>query len=216
MIENTNEGLENLNAVRRQVGLDNIPVHRHNYFLHYPLLMDFLKDKFVVEKVHTFDLYYLLTRVFENLLGKFEGYGANAKFDEIFKIADPAARTLFEALGERLSIKLHGRQFLWADPDLRAAENRLMPEPILLLTVLLPVRNETMNLRVMLRILRAVLTMPHEIIVIFDSETDTSIAVVEEVRATLSAGAAAAQPDRTGRRRSHHLRRARRARANAF
>ena len=30
------------------------------------LLMDFLKDKFVVEKVHTFDLYYLLTRVFEN------------------------------------------------------------------------------------------------------------------------------------------------------
>ncbi|MCX7313618.1 MAG: glycosyltransferase [Alphaproteobacteria bacterium] len=52
------------------------------------------------------------------------------------------------------------------------------------LTVLLPVRNETMNLRIMLRILRAVLTIPHEIIVIFDSETDSSIAVVEEVRAT--------------------------------
>lgn len=52
------------------------------------------------------------------------------------------------------------------------------------LTVLLPVRNETMNLRIMLRILRAVLTMPHEIIVIFDSETDTSIAVVEEARAS--------------------------------
>jgi hypothetical protein len=40
------------------------------------------------------------------MFGKFEGYGANAKFDEIFKIADPAARTLFEALGDRLSIKL--------------------------------------------------------------------------------------------------------------
>jgi dolichol-phosphate mannosyltransferase len=52
------------------------------------------------------------------------------------------------------------------------------------LSVLLPVRNETMNLRVMLRILRAVLTMPHEIIVIFDSESDTSIAVVDEVRQT--------------------------------
>jgi glycosyltransferase involved in cell wall biosynthesis len=52
------------------------------------------------------------------------------------------------------------------------------------LTVLLPVRNETMNLRIMLRILRSVLTMPHEIVVIFDSEADTSIAVVEEVRAT--------------------------------
>lgn len=51
------------------------------------------------------------------------------------------------------------------------------------LTVLLPVRNETMNLRIMLRILRAVLAIPHEIIVIFDSKADTSIPVVEEVRA---------------------------------
>lgn len=50
------------------------------------------------------------------------------------------------------------------------------------LTVLLPVRNETMNLRVMLRILRAVLIMPHEIIVVFDAETDASIPVVEEAR----------------------------------
>lgn len=50
------------------------------------------------------------------------------------------------------------------------------------LTVLLPVRNETMNLRIMLRILRAVLVIPHEIIVIFDTETDGSIRVVEEVR----------------------------------
>lgn len=53
----------------------------------------------------------------------------------------------------------------------------------ILLTVLLPVRNETMNLRVMLRILRAVLVVPHQIIVIFDSEADTSIPVVEDVRA---------------------------------
>lgn len=52
------------------------------------------------------------------------------------------------------------------------------------LTVLLPVRNETMNLRVMLRILRAVLVMPHEILVIFDSDADTSLPVVEEVRVT--------------------------------
>jgi dolichol-phosphate mannosyltransferase len=51
-----------------------------------------------------------------------------------------------------------------------------------LLTILLPVRNETMNLRVMLRILRSVIVVPHEIIVVFDSETDTSIPVVEEVR----------------------------------
>jgi glycosyltransferase involved in cell wall biosynthesis len=51
-----------------------------------------------------------------------------------------------------------------------------------LLTILLPVRNETMNLRVMLRILRSVIVVAHEIIVIFDSETDTSIPVVEEAR----------------------------------
>ena len=52
------------------------------------------------------------------------------------------------------------------------------------LTVLLPVRNETMNLRVMLRILRAVLVMPHEIFVIFDDEADASRAVVEEMQAS--------------------------------
>jgi dolichol-phosphate mannosyltransferase len=52
------------------------------------------------------------------------------------------------------------------------------------LTVLLPVRNETMNLRVMLRILRAVLVMPHEILVIFDDEADASRAVVEEMQAS--------------------------------
>lgn len=52
------------------------------------------------------------------------------------------------------------------------------------LTILLPVRNETLNLRVMLRILNAVLVVPHEIIVIFDDEADTSIAVVEDVQAT--------------------------------
>jgi dolichol-phosphate mannosyltransferase len=58
-----------------------------------------------------------------------------------------------------------------------------MTESSLALTVLLPVRNETMNLRVMLRILRAVLVMPHEIVVIFDHAEDASAAVVEEMRA---------------------------------
>ena len=38
MIENTYEGAENLNAARRKVGLDNIPVHWHNYFLHLSLI----------------------------------------------------------------------------------------------------------------------------------------------------------------------------------
>ena len=50
------------------------------------------------------------------------------------------------------------------------------------LSILLPVRNEVLNLRVMLRILNAALVVPHEILVIFDDEKDTSIAVVEEAR----------------------------------
>lgn len=57
-----------------------------------------------------------------------------------------------------------------------------MADPVLL-TVLLPVRNETMNLRVMLRILGSVLECPHEILVVFDSEADESALVVEEMRA---------------------------------
>ena len=62
------------------------------------------------------------------------------------------------------------------------SEGRFMTEGQVSLTVLLPVRNETMNLRVMLRILRAVLEVSHEIIVIFDHPEDASAAVVEEVR----------------------------------
>jgi dolichol-phosphate mannosyltransferase len=59
-----------------------------------------------------------------------------------------------------------------------------MTDSSVALTILLPVRNETMNLRVMLRILRAVLVMPHEILVIFDDEKDESAPVVAEVSAS--------------------------------
>ncbi len=51
------------------------------------------------------------------------------------------------------------------------------------LTILLPVRNEEMNLRVMLRILRTVLEFPHEILVIHDTPDDRSIPVVREAQA---------------------------------
>jgi len=105
MIENTFEGFENLNSVRRAVGLPNIPLHDwHNYFLHYDRLMEYFLGKFVVEKTHTFDLYYLLTRVFTNMFAKFEGFGANALKDDIFDVADAAARRLFEVMGERVKL----------------------------------------------------------------------------------------------------------------
>lgn len=57
-----------------------------------------------------------------------------------------------------------------------------MTNPPITLSILLPVRNEVLNLRVMLRILNAALAVPHEILVIFDDEKDASIAVVEEAR----------------------------------
>ncbi len=57
-----------------------------------------------------------------------------------------------------------------------------MTDPHVNLTILLPVRDEVLNLRVMLRILNAALVVPHEILVIFDNDKDASIAVVEEAR----------------------------------
>jgi ubiquinone/menaquinone biosynthesis C-methylase UbiE len=113
LIENTFEGFEALNSVRRGVGLDNIILHDwHNYFLHHDLFLDFLQGKFVVEKHHTFNLYYLLTRVFTNMFAKFEGFGSTAKKDEIFEATDAAARQLFELIGDRVHIDVDkGRSF---------------------------------------------------------------------------------------------------------
>jgi dolichol-phosphate mannosyltransferase len=46
------------------------------------------------------------------------------------------------------------------------------------ISILLPVRNEGVNLKIMLRILRAVLELPHEVLVVCDTPDDTSIPVV--------------------------------------
>jgi dolichol-phosphate mannosyltransferase len=50
-----------------------------------------------------------------------------------------------------------------------------------MLSILLPVRNEGINLRIMLKILRAVVDVPHEVLVVYDSATDDSVPVVEDV-----------------------------------
>src|SRR5258708_6088569 len=50
------------------------------------------------------------------------------------------------------------------------------------LTILLPVRNEEMNLRVLLRIMRTVLDCSHELLVIHDTLDDKSIPVVKEAQ----------------------------------
>lgn len=47
------------------------------------------------------------------------------------------------------------------------------------ISILIPVRNEGLNLTIMLKILRAVLDLPHEVIVVFDREGDDSVPVVD-------------------------------------
>jgi len=48
------------------------------------------------------------------------------------------------------------------------------------LSILVPVRNETLNLRIMIRIINAALRFPHEILVIYDDPDDASVSVIEE------------------------------------
>src|SRR3984893_9384409 len=64
-----------------------------------------------------------------------------------------------------------------APNEKKTAQNRCE-----MLSILLPVRNEGINLRIMLKILRAVVELPHEVLVIYDSANDDSVPVVDEAR----------------------------------
>ena len=46
------------------------------------------------------------------------------------------------------------------------------------LSIVMPVRNEGINLKIMLKILRAVVDATHEVIVVYDSVGDDSVPVV--------------------------------------
>ena len=61
------------------------------------------------------------------------------------------------------------------------AETKTTPNRCEMLSILLPVRNEGINLRIMLKILRAVVDLPHEVLVIYDSAADESIPVIDDV-----------------------------------
>ena len=52
------------------------------------------------------------------------------------------------------------------------------------ISILMPVRNEGVNLKIMLKILRAVLEINHEVLVVCDDAADTSIPLVEEMQQT--------------------------------
>ncbi len=54
------------------------------------------------------------------------------------------------------------------------------------LSILIPVRNEGINIEIMLKILCAVVNFPHEILVIYDSPEDNTIPVVKNLRDSLA------------------------------
>ena len=104
MIENTYEGHELLNRARRAVGLKEIPIHWHNVFFHQDRLFTHLRRLFVLEEHHTFDVYYLLTRVFGNMFAHFEGFGRHATKDPVFDTIDKAAAKLYEKAGQTMKL----------------------------------------------------------------------------------------------------------------
>ncbi len=50
------------------------------------------------------------------------------------------------------------------------------------LSILMPVRNEGVNIPIMLKILRAVVEVPHEVLIVYDDPSDDSVPVVEALR----------------------------------
>jgi dolichol-phosphate mannosyltransferase len=54
------------------------------------------------------------------------------------------------------------------------------------LSILMPVRNEAENLKVILKILEAVVEEPHEILVVYDTPDDTSIPVIKKFHSDIS------------------------------
>jgi dolichol-phosphate mannosyltransferase len=54
----------------------------------------------------------------------------------------------------------------------------------IILSILIPVRNEGVNIKIMLKILRSVLEIPHEVLIIYDSNNDNSISVVKQLKKT--------------------------------
>lgn len=50
------------------------------------------------------------------------------------------------------------------------------------LSIIIPVRNESINVKIMLRILVSALDFPHEVLVVYDSKNDTTIPIVKKVQ----------------------------------
>ena len=107
LVENTFEGFENLNSVRRTFGLPDVKLHDwHNYFLVYERFMEFMSEQGTLIAEENFNTYYLFTRVFGNLIAEFEGFGIKAVKDPIFEKIDSAAREIQGRLNQELKFNL--------------------------------------------------------------------------------------------------------------
>jgi len=66
-----------------------------------------------------------------------------------------------------------------------AEEPRALMEPAtkqpITLSILLPVRNEGINLRIMVKLLKAVVEVPHELLIVYDFPEDDSIQVIRDM-----------------------------------
>jgi dolichol-phosphate mannosyltransferase len=65
--------------------------------------------------------------------------------------------------------------------ELRVETQRTNPQPVTL-SILLPVRNEGINLRMMVKLLKAVVEVPHELLIVCDSPDDNSIPIIEQMQ----------------------------------
>ena len=56
-----------------------------------------------------------------------------------------------------------------------------MESPGLKLSILIPVRNEDVNAGIMLKILKAVINVPHEVLIVYDSPEDSTVPAVKKI-----------------------------------
>jgi len=74
LVENTVDGLANLNLLREKLGLHEIKQRWHNCYLHLHKLIDFLDKHFkILDQRNIGNLYYLMSRVLYAKLSQMEG-----------------------------------------------------------------------------------------------------------------------------------------------
>lgn len=100
-LENTYESNERLNEAREAFDLTPIGLHWHNLYLHHDDFMNYTNTLFNLVEHKSFAMYYLLTRVFAQTFASFEGFGADAKMDPVFKLIDKNARKIQELYGDK-------------------------------------------------------------------------------------------------------------------